>query len=303
MRPAPTSRAIDREISATSSATLPRVRPPPPVLPPSLSTSLRSTRDARHAGTRPKATLDSIEIATAKPRTCASIVTWRRKVGNSSGAIRGYSLVPTTASTMPQAPPASDSSRFSVTSCFTSRPRLAPAAARRASSFCLPMPATSSRLATLAQPMSRTKPTVPTRNVSIRSVPPNSASRIGTTRAPRFPGFSPRASLSCRLTAVASAAAASGDTPGFRRPMAVIHRACGICRRSLAAQKATSSMSGISLKPAGITPMTILGSASTRTVLPMASAAPSNCCCHMVWLMTMPRASFSLTASLKSSSR
>ena len=88
-----------------------------------------------------------------------------------------------------KAPPATDSSRFSVRSCFISRPRPAPAAARRASSFCLPTPATSSRLATFAQPMSRTKPTVPTRKVSTRSVPPNSASCNGhhaRTHLPRL---------------------------------------------------------------------------------------------------------------------
>ena len=194
------------------------------------------------------------------------MATWRRKVGNSSGAISGYNLVPIAASAMPKAPPASDSSRFSVTSCFTSRPRPAPAAARSASSFCRPTPATRSRLATFAQPMSRTKPTVPTRKVSMRSVPRNSDSCNGTTRAPSCPGLSPRASFSCRLMAAASAAAASGETPGFSLPTAVIHRACGIFRRSLAAQKATSSTPGVSTNPRGITPMTMRGSPSTRMV-------------------------------------
>ncbi len=196
MRPAPTSRTIDSATSATSSATLPRRRPaaagPAPVLEHVVQIHPRRP-PCRQRGRRPGS------IASRSPRRsrgrCASIATWRRKVGNSSGAIRGYNLVPIAASAMPQAPPATDSSRFSVTSCFTSRPRPAPAAARSASSFCRPTPATSSRLATFAQPMSRTKPTVPTRNVSIRSVPPNSDSCIGTTRAPS----SPRLVAACLL--------------------------------------------------------------------------------------------------------
>ena len=136
---------------------LPRRRTPPPVRPPSLRASFKSTRDACSAGSNPNTTLESTEMVVANPRTRASIETWRTIAGSSSGANRGYSLVPTTASPMPQTPPASDNSRFSVTSCLMSRPRLAPAAVRRASSFRLPAPATSSRLATLAQPMSSTK--------------------------------------------------------------------------------------------------------------------------------------------------
>ena len=62
---------------------------------------------------------------------------------------------------------------------------------------------------------------------------------------------------------VASACAAASDTPGFSRPTAIIHRASGIRRRSLAAQNATSSSQGTSAKPFGITPITVRGSPST----------------------------------------
>jgi hypothetical protein len=69
-----------------------------------------------------------------------------------------------------------------------------PVAARSASSFCRAAPAASSRFATLAQAMSRTKLTAPSRKVRMFSAPPKKAFWMGTTRAPFFPGFSPRAS-------------------------------------------------------------------------------------------------------------
>ena len=93
----------------------------------------------------------------------ASIERWRISCGNSAGAMKGNSWMPAMASRTPNTPPRSASRRFSVSSCRTSRLRPAPVAARNANSFCLAAPEASSRLATLAQPMSSTKLTVPSR--------------------------------------------------------------------------------------------------------------------------------------------
>ena len=122
--------------------------------------------------------------------------------------------------------------------------------------------------------MSSTKLTAPSRKVRTTWGRPKKASWIGTTFAARVPGFSPRASTTCRLMAVASAWAAATDTPGFRRPMAAIQRALGIRLKSLAAQNAMSSSQGRSLNPLGMTPITVRGSPSTWKDVPMTSAAP-----------------------------
>ena len=130
IRPAPTSSTIDSATSATRSA----LRPPAPVplVPraPSLSTSLRSVRDARNAGSRPNTRLDPIEIASANPSTRVSTWMCRNSSGKPAGTISAKSRVPQKASTSPKPHPTSESSRFSVRSCWTSR--LAPCPGRGA---------------------------------------------------------------------------------------------------------------------------------------------------------------------------
>jgi hypothetical protein len=70
-------------------------------------------------------------------------------------------FMPTTPRTSPQAPPMADSSTLSVSSWTMMRPRPAPMAERMAISRRRPVARTSSRLATLAQAISRTRPTAP----------------------------------------------------------------------------------------------------------------------------------------------
>ena len=185
------------------------------------------------------------------------------------------------ASRTPNSPPRNASRRFSVSSCCTSRPRRAPVAARNANSFCLAAPAASNRFATLAQPMSSTKLTVPSRKPRMFCVSPNIQAWMGTTWAPTSSTFWPCACNTCRLTATASASAACVDTPGFSRPIAVSQRASGMGRRSVAAQNAMSSSQGDNRNPFGITPITVRGSASTLSVRPMTYGAPLNCRCQV----------------------
>ena len=69
-------------------------------------------------------------------------------------------------SATPSAPPIAASIRLSDSSCANSRPRLAPMAARTASSRWRALPCASIRLATLAQAISSTKPTAPSSSQS-----------------------------------------------------------------------------------------------------------------------------------------
>jgi hypothetical protein len=67
----------------------------------------------------------------------------------------------THATPSPMAPPMSDNSRLSVSSCRTMRVRLAPTASRTASSRCLAAALASSRLAIFAQAISNTAAATP----------------------------------------------------------------------------------------------------------------------------------------------
>ena len=60
-------------------------------------------------------------------------------------------------------PPIAESKILSVSICLTTRPRLAPIAARTAISFCRAAPRARRRLATFAQAINRTNPTAPRR--------------------------------------------------------------------------------------------------------------------------------------------
>ena len=85
--------------------------------------------------------------------------------GRSAVFTASSARMPTTPSTSPQAPPIADSSTLSVSSCTMMRPRPAPMAERMAISRRRPVARTSSRLATLAQAISRTRPTAPDQHV------------------------------------------------------------------------------------------------------------------------------------------
>ncbi len=81
--------------------------------------------------------------------------------GSSPGLSATTERTPQYASSRPSTPPASASSRLSVSSWRTSRSRLAPSAVRTAISFERAAARASNRLATLAQAMSSTNPTAP----------------------------------------------------------------------------------------------------------------------------------------------
>ena len=113
----------------------------------------------RSAGTRPNTT----GVRTATARLNSSTGRFRRMTASRgispSGMAAVSSLSPKKASRQPTSAPSSASTRLSTSSCWTSRPRLAPTEARTAISFCRLAARLSSMLATLLQAMSSSSPT------------------------------------------------------------------------------------------------------------------------------------------------
>ncbi len=92
--------------------------------------------------------------------------------------------IPAAASARPTAPPISASVRLSESSSQVMRRQLAPSAAWMASSCCRPSARTRNRFATLAQAMSRTMPTVPSRTQSTWPTSPMTSAASGRTLGP-----------------------------------------------------------------------------------------------------------------------
>ena len=160
--------------SATSATTSPRrtrcpLRSAAPVRPPSLSVLCKFARHDCNAGTIPNASPVTTAMPSVNATTVPSIAssfTRGRFVGLKATSARTVHH----ASSSPIAPPTSDNNRLSVSNCRMRSHGRAPSAVRIATSFCRAAARASSRFATLAQAIRRTKPTAP------RST--NSAGRI-----------------------------------------------------------------------------------------------------------------------------
>ena len=189
--PAATSSMTARVSSATTSSWRGRCRRPHGASPaeapwPSFSSLCRSCRAARSAGARPKIAADRIDSVSVNSSTPPLIrISCRRGTLWLPRACIHPS--PQYANSRPSAPPPSPRRTLSVSSWRTMRPRLAPSAARIASSFCRLTPRDSSRFATLAQAMSSTQATAPMRSASERRTPPTTCSCSGTTPKVRLP--------------------------------------------------------------------------------------------------------------------
>ena len=134
--------------------------------------------------------------------------------------------MPAAASPTPNTPAASPSARLSPSSPRARSPRLAPSAERSASSDCLPSARTRNRFATLAQAMSITKPTVPSRIHSIGPTSPIASTESGRTFGPMRtsssifrvkPGGIGNPSAATGISRPTSAFAWSSVTPGRSR--------------------------------------------------------------------------------------
>ena len=107
--------------------------------------------------------------------------------GSSPGGITAGATSRIAAPTaMPSTPPIAASTRLSVTNCRATRQRPAPSAERSDSSRIRTVARASSRFATLAQQISRTKPTTPRNRIDVvrKSLPIN-ASCSGSSLTPR----------------------------------------------------------------------------------------------------------------------
>ncbi len=135
--------------------------PTAPPLPPFIA-AITPLRDERSAGTSPNSSavprLSSSVNATTRPSGVKSTITASGALATSrSPATRTAHAAPAS----PSAPPIAASTRLSINSCRTSRPRLAPNASRTEISRPRVVARASSRFATFAQAMSSTSPTTP----------------------------------------------------------------------------------------------------------------------------------------------
>jgi hypothetical protein len=150
----------------------------PPVLE-RLSASRRSPRQSEIDGTRTTRTTASTAIASAATNMVASNVALsaHAPMGRDWARIRK----PATASPAPISPAPSPSSSDSMTTCWTSRRRFAPSAARTAISVARPSIWPSMSAATLAHAMRRMSAMATKVASSAGRMEPSKASRIGVT--------------------------------------------------------------------------------------------------------------------------
>ena len=161
-RPAPTSRISDRPISPADITPRRRCVPAltPKRSPPSLSASFTSAREVIKAGIRPNRNDARVIMAAEKPKIRGS----RRTLAGRVAGIRSPRIFVAQRPVIdPSTPPIAASSKPSVSNCRASRRRPAPSAARTAISLPRTTLRESSKLATLAHAINRTKPTVPNR--------------------------------------------------------------------------------------------------------------------------------------------
>ena len=220
MAAAPSARTNASATSSTASPSRSRTNRPPAVAwpPASLVISWTSMREAASAGAMPNNT--AVARHTARRNANArqsSAISWARGIVAAPSATS--TPVPHRAMSAPMAPPASASNTLSARNCLTSRPRLAPSAARVTTSRARTVIRASSRFATFAHAAASTSPTAAKSIHRDRRIEPSTTSETGTTRTPTRAAVPRNCSSKRAAMTRSSAAAASGDTPAFRRPM------------------------------------------------------------------------------------
>ena len=219
-RPAPTSRTRARATSTTSRAVRTRSRgePVPRLRPPSLRTVWRSGRARRSAGTRPKSRVATRPSPRARASTGPSSRTWSSR-GMEAGLAPRIARMAAAAKASPAAHPARPSTRLSVRSWRTIRPRPAPSAARTAISRDRAAPRASSRFATLTQAISSTQSDRPLEHDQPLAEAAHAGRRGSLRAAPRCRccprGWRRRAAGAAASTSLCARAM---ETPGRSRP-------------------------------------------------------------------------------------
>jgi hypothetical protein len=140
--------------------------------------------------------------------------------GKSSGINPVSTRVPAIATANPSAPPSTDSSRLSDSTWPIRLRALAPSARRTAISRRRTIARASSRLATFAQPISRTAAAAATSIIKSESAEPTMSSRSGVRRVRHFEFERGYRCSDCAATRLRSFDASASVTPGFSRPIA-----------------------------------------------------------------------------------
>ena len=147
-----------------------------------------------------------------------------------SGSERSSTAFVQRASTRPQMPPPIASNRLSVSSCCSTRCRLAPNARRSANSRCLTAPRTNNRLPTFTQAMRRTSATTTVRKVATTwarrrlptlAMPRTWSATIGATAS----DGEVRSVASCASIVLSSDDACAGVASSANRPKSISVRA------------------------------------------------------------------------------
>ncbi len=185
--------------------------------PPSASASRRSAREACTEGRSPNTSGVTSASRSVKASTAPStpIVSCRGSpIPLSERGMRTSHA----ASSNPQVPPRIPSTELSTSSWRTSRPRPAPSAARTAISVLRSSPLASSVVATFAQAIRSTRPTVPSsRSSAFLDCGGMSASLSGIVTTPTAFSSLPYCCLSCAAIASICDDAEAIDAPGVSR--------------------------------------------------------------------------------------
>ena len=180
--PEPTNNTNESATSTVTTALRMALPVPSPVLrlmP--RSTFIRRGREARSAGVMPKRIAPASPASAVKASTDGSMVIVSRR-GRSAGASERSSLIPAQASASPARVPKPASQTASAMIGDINLQRLAPSAARTASSRLRSEARTSRRLATFAHATSRRKMTEPMRARIAGRTSAIRCWRIGSTR-------------------------------------------------------------------------------------------------------------------------
>ena len=218
-----------------------------------------ASRVVCQAGTRPNVSTASAAVVVAKANTRQSkrTSTARASSPGTGGSIATTSPAAHRASTRPAPAPTRVSSRLSVTSCRTSRPRPAPNARRTPISCPRAVDRASSRLARLKQAASRARVTSPSSGNTNGAIAPNTGDRpvVGYVVIVRKKWRSGSAAEKRSRNVATSAATAAPVASAARRAIT-----CNECSSSPAVftgiQRSTPRGVRTPLKPGGATPTT-----------------------------------------------
>ena len=192
---------------------------------------------------------------------------------------------PNSGTRSPAAAPREAKTTLSARSCRTSRSRPAPSAARIVNSRWRRAARATSRLATLAQAISSTKLTAPSRMSSSGRVLPYSRSCSVATSTVASRRNWGRYSFVRSNSAVSSVRAWAMVTPGASRPTTRTAHAITVLPPPVGSCSGLQNFAPLGKsKLAGSTPTTVTGVPSMTIERPRIPGSPPKRCCHIPWL-------------------